>query len=75
MYFIGFRRKRHNRLLITRQSDGAVIVDVGQGVARVGRASSDFIEGSVFVQRIYSTTPAECYPPLPGSNQSAKSHG
>lgn len=54
VYFIGFRNSPHNRLLIRRQSDGAVIVDVGQGVALVGRASSETIEGSVFVQRIFN---------------------
>lgn len=54
VYFIGFRRSPHNRLLIKRQEGGAVIVDVGEGVALVGRASSEFIEGSVFVHRIFN---------------------
>lgn len=54
VYLVGFRHNKHNRLFFRRRSDGAMIVDVGQGVALVGRAGSDGIVGSVFVQRIFN---------------------
>jgi hypothetical protein len=54
VYFIGFRHGKRNRLQIARQDDGDLIMDVGQGVALIGRASTEVIEGSVFVQRIFN---------------------
>jgi hypothetical protein len=52
VYFVGFRHSMHNRMQITRKDDGGVIMDVGQGLALIGSASTDAIEGSVVVQRI-----------------------
>lgn len=54
IYFIGFRLSEHNRLQITNRDDDKLIMDVGQGVALVSRASTDGIEGSVAVQRIFN---------------------
>lgn len=54
VYFVGFRHNQLNRLQITNREDGKLIMDVGQGVALVSRASSDGIEGSVAVQRIFN---------------------
>lgn len=54
VYFIGFRHSKFNRLQIARQDDGSLIMDVGQGLALIGRASTEVIEGSVFVQRIFN---------------------
>ncbi|MGD2129466.1 MAG: hypothetical protein PVJ33_02000 [Lysobacterales bacterium] len=54
VYFVGFRHGPFNRLEITRKDDGRKIMDVGQGVALVSRASRDLIEGSVFVQRYFN---------------------
>lgn len=54
VYHVGFRHSKLNRLQMARQSDGALIMDVGQGVALVSRASSDGIEGSVAIQRVFN---------------------
>lgn len=54
VYFIGARHGKYNRLTIHRESDGATIMDVGQGVALVNTASMDLMEGSVFVQRVFN---------------------
>ncbi len=54
VYFVGFRHSKYNRLQITNRGDGKLIMDVGQGVALVSRASSDGIIGSVAVQRIFN---------------------
>ena len=54
VYLIGARHNKYNRLTFTRQEDGALIVDVGQGVALIGRASADGIVGSVAVQRVFN---------------------
>lgn len=54
VYFVGFRHSQLNRLQITNRDDGKLIMDVGQGVALVSRASSEGIEGSVAVQRIFN---------------------
>lgn len=54
IYFVGSRHNKHNRLHITRQQDGALIVDVAQGIALIGRASSEGIKGSIAVQRIFN---------------------
>jgi len=54
VYFVGFRHNKYNRLQITDRNEGKLIVDVGQGVALVSRASLDGIEGSIAVQRIFN---------------------
>lgn len=54
VYLVGFRYGKFNRLQITNRDDGKLIMDVGQGVALVSRASSDGIEGSVALQRIFN---------------------
>jgi hypothetical protein len=54
VYMVGFRHSKHNRLLFKRRWDGTIIVDVGEGVALVGRASSDGIIGSIAVQRVFN---------------------
>lgn len=54
VYFVGARHGRHNRLTVVRRSDGAVIMDVGEGVALVGRSSLDSMFGSVAVLRIFN---------------------
>lgn len=54
VYLVGFRNSKYNRLQIARKEDGGLIMDVGQGVALIGRANTDFIEGSVVVQRIFN---------------------
>ena len=54
VYLVGFRHSPLNRLQITHRDDGRVIMDVGQGIALVSRSSSDGIEGSVAVQRIFN---------------------
>lgn len=54
VYFVGFRHNKLNRLSVTNRDDGKTIMDVGEGVALISRASSDGIEGSVAVQRIFN---------------------
>ena len=54
IYYIGFRHNKWNRLQITKKSDGAMLMDVGEGIALIGRASTDGIIGSVAVQRIFN---------------------
>jgi hypothetical protein len=54
VYLVGFRNSKYNRLQIARKEDGGLIMDVGQGVALIGRANTDLIEGSVVVQRIFN---------------------
>jgi hypothetical protein len=54
IYLIGFRHSKFNRLQIKKKEDGGLLMDVGQGVALVGLASSDGIVGSVAVQRIFN---------------------
>jgi hypothetical protein len=54
VYYIGFRYGKLNRLQLTRRDDGGVIMDVAQGIALVSRASSEGIEGSIFVERIFN---------------------
>ncbi|MGD8384910.1 MAG: hypothetical protein PVF89_05855, partial [Lysobacterales bacterium] len=54
IYYVGFRHGPDNKLQITRKDNGAKIMEVGQGVALVGRASRGLIEGSVFVQRYFN---------------------
>lgn len=54
VYFVGFRKSKRNRLQINKKEDGKLIMDVGQGVALVSRASSEVIEGSIFVQRVFN---------------------
>lgn len=54
IYLIGSRHDEHNRLTFSRRDDGATIVDFGQGVALIGRASADGIIGSVAVQRVFN---------------------
>ena len=54
IYFVGYRHSKYNRLQITNRDDDKLIMDVGQGVALVSQASTDGIEGSVAVQRIFN---------------------
>ena len=54
IYFVGLRHNKYNRLQITNRDEGKLIMDVGQGIALVSRASSDGIEGSVAVQRVFN---------------------
>ncbi|MBY6204153.1 hypothetical protein [Halomonas denitrificans] len=54
VYLVGFRHGPINRLQITNRADDKLIMDVGQGIALVGLASTDGIVGSVAVQRIFN---------------------
>lgn len=54
IYFIGTRYKTENRLNIREQENNNVIMEVSQGVALVGRANQDLIEGSIFIQRFFN---------------------
>lgn len=54
IYHVGFRNSEWNRLQIAKKEDGGLLMDVGQGVALVGLASSEGIVGSVAVQRIFN---------------------
>jgi hypothetical protein len=54
VYYVGSRHGKYNKLQFTRQSDNALIVDVGQGVALISHADSNGIEGSVAVQRVFN---------------------
>jgi hypothetical protein len=54
VYFIGFRHSKSNRLQLVRQDGEGLIMDVGQGVALIGRANAEAIEGSIFVQRVFN---------------------
>lgn len=54
VYFIGDRHKSKSRLRIRRNDNDNIIMDVSQGVALVGRASTQLVEGSVFLQRIFN---------------------
>ncbi len=53
IYLIGPRHNRFNKLRFwSLVKEGDLIVDVGQGIALVSRASNEFIEGSVVIQRV-----------------------
>lgn len=54
VYFVGFQHSKLNRLSVTNRDNGHTIMDVDEGVALISRASSDGIEGSVSVQRIFN---------------------
>ena len=54
VYHVGEVHGRHNRLRIVRIDNGKTLMEVACGVALVGRASRELIEGSVFVERTYN---------------------
>lgn len=54
VYPLAFRNDPINRLQIANRDDGKLIMDVGQGIALIGLASTDGIVGSIAVQRIFN---------------------
>ena len=54
IYLLGYRHGPHNKLQIIRKDNGGKIMEVGQGLALIGRASRAQIEGSLFVQRYFN---------------------
>lgn len=54
IYYIGTRYKTENRLNIRKKEDEGVIMEVSKGVALVGRANKDLVEGSIFIQRFFN---------------------
>lgn len=54
VYLIGDRHGSNSRLRIRRNDNDAIIMEVSQGIALVGRASSALVEGTVVIQRYFN---------------------
>ena len=54
IFYVGYRHGPHKKLQINRMDNGGKIMEVGLGVALIGRASRAQIERSLFVQRYFN---------------------